>query len=177
VTARTSIQPQPLVADPPRYTDLALPPYRFVPGGPWPHPVRDPAGHMYGGADIDEPVLPPERWAAQRSYLYGVDLFNHAYWWEAHEAWEDIWKRTDDRTQQAHLHGLIHLGAALLKWHLRMERGVRVLLGRSRRRLGSIAEAHGVFMGLDVDDLLATIAASRLAQLPQRPAIMLRLRG
>ena len=23
--------------------------------------------------------------------LYGIDLFNHGFYWEAHEAWEGLW--------------------------------------------------------------------------------------
>ncbi len=30
---------------------------------------------------------------SDESFLYGMDLYNHAYWWEAHEAWELVWSR------------------------------------------------------------------------------------
>jgi len=165
---RTHVQPQPLVAHPPRYTDLSFPPYRFVPGGPWPHPVKDPAGHMCDQSESDEPVLPPHRWSEQSCYLYGIDLFNHAYWWEAHEAWEHIWHNTDDAEQHAFTHGLIQLSAALLKWHLRKARGVRILLDRSRNNLRPIAESHGSYMGLDVTELLICVQRSNMDRLPNR---------
>jgi predicted metal-dependent hydrolase len=167
---RTSIQPQPFVAQPPRYTSRPLPPYRFVPGGRWPHPVKDPNGHTHGVTTSTEPVYPAARWAEQQGYLYGIDLFNHAFWWEAHEAWEDLWHRTTDATQRQYLHGLIQLGTALLKWHLRNARGVSKLLDRSRTRLVPIARNHRSYMGLDVADLLATVDQADLPSLPDRLA-------
>jgi len=175
-TDRAAIPPQPLIADPPRYTDRALPPYRFVPGGPWPHPVNDPAGHMHGQQPGGETVLPPERWAEQAGYLFGIDLFNHAFWWEAHEAWEDLWHRTDDPTQTACLHGLIQLAAAMLKWHLRNRRGVRVLLQRARGYLQPVADRHDRYMGLNVADLLKTVDHCGLSELqaPLAEPIILR---
>ncbi|TGQ49534.1 DUF309 domain-containing protein, partial [Mesorhizobium sp. M1C.F.Ca.ET.210.01.1.1] len=24
-------------------------------------------------------------------FRWGIDLFNHGYYWEAHEAWEPLW--------------------------------------------------------------------------------------
>ncbi len=171
---RTAVPPAPLVDHPPRYTCAALPPYRFVPGGPWPHPVKHPAGHMHGPAPADEPLLPPDRWPEQRGYLLGVDLFNHAYWWEAHEAWEDLWQRAADADQRDFLHGLILLSAALLKWHLRNLRGVSKLLARSRAKLQPIAAQHGRYMGLDINDLLETLAAARLDEMPDDPVLILR---
>ncbi len=170
MTERAAIQPQPPADDPPRYTDAPLPPYRFVPGGPWPHPVRDPAGHMHNTPDPDEPILPPERWADQRTYLLGVDLFNHAYWWEAHEAWEHLWKHGTTSEQRDFAHGLIHLAAALLKWHLRKERGVRILLERCHGRLDPVAATHDRYMGLDVGGLLGRIDTAALEPLPATPA-------
>ena len=33
----------------------------------------------------------PEQWHLCRPYLYGIDLFNDGYYWEAHEVWEGLW--------------------------------------------------------------------------------------
>ena len=33
----------------------------------------------------------PEEWRACCDYLYGIDLFNHGFYSEAHEAWEGLW--------------------------------------------------------------------------------------
>lgn len=47
----------------------------------------------------------------------GITLFNAGHWWEAHEAWEEVWLRaTGD--ERACLSALILLAAALHKrWH------------------------------------------------------------
>ena len=47
----------------------------------------------------------------------GAALFNAGEWWEAHEAWEDVW-RTAQGEQRAFVQALILLAAALHKrWH------------------------------------------------------------
>lgn len=68
---------------PPRFLpDRPFPPYAYVPGDA-PHPTRDPGGHSYG-AEFEIPEPPdPEDWRACRDYLYGIDLFNHGFYWEA----------------------------------------------------------------------------------------------
>jgi len=75
----------------PRFVpDQPLPPYSFVPGR-FPHPVNDPQGHSFGADPPPAELLDPDRWQICRAYLYGVDLFNHGYYWEAHESWEGLW--------------------------------------------------------------------------------------
>jgi uncharacterized protein len=76
---------------PPRFLpDRPFPLYAYVPGHT-PHPTRDPDGHSYGAAfEMPEPPDPQE-WRACRDYLYGIDLFNHGFYWEAHEVWEGLW--------------------------------------------------------------------------------------
>ena len=99
---------------PPRYCpQRALPAYRFVPGLD-PHPVIDPAGHSYGKPESSQRPLPPGEWPRNEEYLYGVDLFNRRYYWEAHEAWESAWRACDrDSAQGQFLQGLILIAAAL----------------------------------------------------------------
>src|SRR5688500_6277324 len=104
------------MADKPRLVpERPLPPYAFVPGR-FPHPVSDPRGHSYGARP--EPSAPPdpERWRECSSYLYGIDLFNHGYYWEAHEEWEGLWHACNRRGRTANfLKGLIKLAAAGVK--------------------------------------------------------------
>ena len=47
--------------------------------------------------------------------LRGVDLYNHGFGWEAHEAWESMWHRPADSTQAAWLQALIQLAAATVQ--------------------------------------------------------------
>lgn len=99
----------------PRFlADAEFPPYTFVPGQT-PHPVRDPQGHQYGeeSAPVD---CSPEPWQECREFLQGVDLFNHGYYWEAHEAWEAVWHAAGRSGPVACLvKGLIKLAAAGVK--------------------------------------------------------------
>ncbi|MEI9415673.1 DUF309 domain-containing protein [Mesorhizobium sp. Cs1321R2N1] len=71
--------------------EKSFPAYAYLPGRQ-PHPVRDPAGHSY----LAEP-MPVTTDAALGSdpFFWGLDLFNHGYYWEAHEAWEGLWQVAD----------------------------------------------------------------------------------
>jgi hypothetical protein len=109
----------------PRYLpERALPPYAFVPGV-HPHPTRDPRGHSFGAADQ----------ADDGTFLWGVDLYNHGYFWEAHEAWESLWRRADrDSAEAEFLQGLIQCAAACMK--------VRSGQSGPARRISQRAGAH-----------------------------------
>ena len=49
-------------------------------------------------------------------FLWGVDLYNHQYFWEAHEVWEDLWKIAQSGSaMRKFLQGLIQYAAACLK--------------------------------------------------------------
>ena len=105
----------PALVDRPRYTTKALPPYSYVPGHT-PHPVSDPMGHRYGQPEEVAPPLDPADWGDSMAYRYGVDLFNHGYYWEAHEAWESLWHRAGRRGPIGDwLKALIKLAAAAVK--------------------------------------------------------------
>src|SRR5712692_9058451 len=75
-----------------RYSQHAFPAYRYVPGL-HPHPHRDPAGHSYEPHPTLNRHAPwrVEEWRTRDDWLYGVDLFNFHYFWEAHEEWEGLW--------------------------------------------------------------------------------------
>src|SRR5262245_31128005 len=119
MAART--EPTPAVPGLPRYAPArAFPSYRFVPGLN-PHPVSDPRGHSFRGGEPEPkpPRLDPARWRESEEYLHGCDLYNHAYYWEAHEAWEGLWHLTDKSGPAGlFLQGLIQLGASHLKRHM-----------------------------------------------------------
>lgn len=99
----------------PRYApELPLPPYAYVPGK-LPHPISDPRGHSYGQAAAPS-LAPSEPWSESRAYRFGIDLFNHGYYWEAHEAWEAVWQAAGRSGDIADfLKGLIKLAAAGVK--------------------------------------------------------------
>jgi len=86
------MRPPKLPGDIPRLVpDEAVPCLCLLSPAIFPHPVSDPAGHSHGIEPEPVTAPDPERWPACRSYLIGVDLFNHGYYWEAHEVWERLW--------------------------------------------------------------------------------------
>ncbi len=138
----------------PRHSRRPFPPYSYVPGSGTPHPVSDPRGHMHG---ITEPIpepLDPKRWRESETYLHAVDLFNHRFYWEAHEAWESLWHAAGHRGLIADfLKGLIKLAAAGVKFREGNPVGVRRHLARSQELLGNVEETK--FCGIELAALNA----------------------
>jgi predicted metal-dependent hydrolase len=90
----------------------SLPPYAYLPGKN-PHPVRDPTGHSY---HVEPIPVAAEASLSSEGFLWGLDLFNHGYYWEAHEAWEGLWQVADrDGPLRVLFKGLILLSAAGVK--------------------------------------------------------------
>ena len=110
-----------------------FPVYAYLPGR-HPHPVRDPLGHSYQL----QPV-PVDATIESEEFLWGEDLFNHGYYWEAHEAWEGIWHISDKGSEiRAVLKGLILLSAA----------GVKIREGKRTAAMRHAGRAAGLFRNL-----------------------------
>jgi len=149
--------PRRLVADEP------LPPYSYVPGR-FPHPIADPTGHQFGKVVPPAAPIEPHDWASSRAYLFGCDLFNLGYYWEAHETWESVWLACGRRGVTADfLKGLIKLAAAGVK--AREGRPVGVVRHGTRAaelfRLTQKAIDSDRYLGLEFKPLLEL--ADRLA--------------
>ncbi len=146
----------------PRYSTAPFPSYRFIPGKS-PHPTAHPDGHSYRPAGTPEPHvdLPrPEDWAASDTYLLATDLYNHGYWWEAHETWEALWQVSDKGGVQGRfLQGLIQLAACHLKWHMGHLDGVARLRESSLKYLRAAQSdgSAGEYMGLEVTNLCTAV--------------------
>ena len=98
-------------------------------------------------------MVSPAEWAQSIDYLYGCDLYNHAYWWEAHEAWEGLWQLTDKTGIQGRfLQGLIQASACHLKRFVRQAKGVERLRHTCLGYLRAVVDktAGATFMGLDL---------------------------
>lgn len=154
-------QPKPFDSNCYRYCpEVAFPPYRHIPGVT-PHPIRDPLGHSYSieAEEVADALLTPEMWEQNKTYLYGVDLYNFAYWWEAHEAWEGLWHQAED-TYRLFLQGLIQVSASLIKYHMRMLRPLRTLSTAGRGKLRQVVIENGDervnYLGIDLPDYLKT---------------------
>jgi hypothetical protein len=145
--------PEPHDRAAPRYSRRPFPAYRYVPGL-HPHPNRDPSGHSYQPRPTPSRHAPwrVDDWRTLDDWLYGVDLFNHFYFWEAHEAWEGLWAATGREAAPAlMLQGLIQIAAALLKTHMGVVAGARTLSSEGLDKLRRAAAAQARMLGLDLD--------------------------
>jgi hypothetical protein len=93
--------------------ERSFPAYAYLPGRQ-PHPVRDPKGHSY--RHVEPAPVAAEVSLDSDMFFWGLDLFNHGYYWEAHEAWEGLWQVADRGAPLRKLFkGLILLSAAGVK--------------------------------------------------------------
>jgi len=146
---------------------LAFPPYSYV-TGKFPHPIRDPQGHLYGHPQRAVARLDPAEWRQCESYRFGIDLFNHGFYWEAHEAWEGVWhavQRTGDVAD--FLKGLIKLAAAGVKAREGRAEGVRRHATRARELFLAVSDGNpDAFAGLSLSTL--TRLCDMLSAAPQK---------
>ena len=134
----------------PRYSDRPFPSYRFVPGKSR-HPQHNPHGHSYSQEEPTPRLLPPDQWAQSADYLYGIDLYNYAYWWECHEVFEGLWKAAGHHGEQGNFfRAIIQLAAANLKLFMGSRQAAHNLLQRGVIRLQRVPESY---MGVDVTGL------------------------
>jgi uncharacterized protein len=128
---------------PPRYwPQRSLPERAFIPGrGSKPALDAQPATY-----------LAAERWRENVAYLWGVDLYNHGFAWEAHEAWEGLWRAAKhDDTQATFLQGLIQCAAACVKTSMGDAQAAQRLLSRGLMRLSRVRARRGDrYMGLEL---------------------------
>jgi uncharacterized protein len=161
----------------PRYAPaITLPPYSYVPGHELPHPVNNPAGHLYAVRDSahEPPIsaavlayLPTVLHSRRRAlaatladnsrWLYAIDLYNEGFYWESHEVWESFWNALGRTTPEAlFVQGLIHLAAAAVKIREGKSAGVARHSKRARELLGDLGAADvGGTLGLAPESISA----------------------
>src|SRR4051794_19651168 len=150
----------------PRYCpERPLPPYSYVPGLA-PHPTSDERGHSYGLHEPQPAPLHDSSYYDNATYRYAIDLFNHGFYWEAHEAWESLWHAAGRSGPTADfLKGLIKLAAAGVKLREGRAAGVRQHAERAATLLNSVAAGRptaSVLFGLDLPKFVG--AASDIAE-------------
>lgn len=85
-----------------------------------------------------------------------MDLFNHGYWWEAHEAFEALWHAAGRAGERADfVQALIHLSAACLNRRRGHAAAARRQAGRAIEGLGA-APSSG-YMGIDIPALVEAV--------------------
>jgi uncharacterized protein len=104
-------------------------------------------------------------------FEWGMDLFNHGYYWEAHEAWEALWTAAKRGTRRrALLKGLILLSAAGLKARQGTPAGTRRHAARAELSFRELADAPGTglrtVLGLSPSTLAEFAEAAKVALCP-----------
>ncbi len=121
---------QVLMVERPRYDcDLRFPGTAYRPGRT-PHPHRSAENDARSTASWPPAGPPASPEAFDVALRCGLDLFNHGYFWEAHEAWEEPWQREPrESPRRLYLQALIRLAAAALKLAVDEPRGVSAHAG------------------------------------------------
>ena len=83
--------------------------------------------------------------------MYGIDLYNFAYWWESHEIFEGLWHAVGHNTEQGNVfQALIQFAAANLKRFAGNHRAARNLATNGLVRL---QKTPTPYMGINVASL------------------------
>ena len=105
-------------------------------------------------------LVPFNLTAAEESHLEeGIALFNSGKFWEAHEAWEEIWMNHPE-DGRFFIQGLIQLAAAYHQLGKKVYRGVVVHLKQAQERLRLFPSD---FLGIRVSPMLRVIDDSLVA--------------
>ena len=100
----------------------------------------------------------------EENHRLGVQFFNDAVFFGAHEAWETAWREARGTSDEEFFKALAQLGAGYTHYQRNNPHGARALLGRAAARLVEYAPSH---FGLDVRALLRALEAD-LARLGAR---------
>lgn len=110
---------------------------------------------MHGQQQHEVAPLDPSHWRDSAPYLLATDLFNHGYYWEAHEAWEGLWIAAGrSGTTADFLKGLIKLAAAGVKHLEGNAAGVRRHKTRALELLKSVSSTEQHYCGVDLSSLI-----------------------
>ena len=136
--------------------EMKFPPYSYV-TGKFPHPLREADGHAFGKAEPRATPLDPADWRSCDAYCQAVDLFNHGFYWEAHEAWEQVWLALGRTGETADfVKGLIKLAAAGVKAREGRANGVKRHAQRAEQLMlltAGLSETGDRFAGLELKEL------------------------
>ncbi len=157
-------------ADAPRYSSRPFPAYRFIPGRN-PHPRRDPRGHSFGRPEPAPAAVTVDNWEASESFRYGVDLFNHGFWWESHEVFEALWNAVGRETEEGQFfQALVHVAGANLKLDVGNLASAVTLANNGLRRLARLPHHY---MGADLRQLSESLRRALTDAGAPRPELRL----
>lgn len=107
-------------------------------------------------------------------FAIGIDLFNEGRFFECHEAWEEVWKRSDG-DEKLFYQGLIQAAVAILHAQRGNLQGARSILEKSLAKLDAMPAEHmGIALGELRDGVRQFVEAAVLANgrpLPEPPRL------
>ena len=133
---------------------------RYAPNSPFPASPYLPGRNLRDADFQPDPPIASDDWRSDPAYLHGIDLFNHEFYWEAHESWEQRWlPLADGDPLRTHLQGLIQASAALLKIRLLEPTPARSIWKRGRTRLLKVVAgcSEETYLGIEIPALVQSI--------------------
>jgi len=132
-------------------TSFGLPDHKHLPGKNQRHP-EDTFDHV---KEYCLKTTSDATAAENKPWLYGLQLINHGFYWEAHEVLEEVWMRAVPNSREKWLlQCVIHLANGSLKLELALEQAaIRLALLADECRSRAFAGEIEVLMGLSKDDL------------------------
>jgi uncharacterized protein len=98
---------------------------------------------------MSAPKTQMESHEKDRLYQKGLEAFNSAHFYDAHEHWEEVWLETPNPDKKF-LQGLIQVAAAFHHYSRANLHGTRNLLRAGLLKLDCFPEVHG---GLEIEEL------------------------
>ena len=96
--------------------------------------------------------------------MYGIDLYNYAYWWECHEVFEGLWHAVGHNSEQGNFfQALIQLTAGNLKYFLGNPAAAHNLFRSGIIRLQNVPS---IYMGIDVPRLTEVLQSHLISPHP-----------
>jgi uncharacterized protein len=86
-------------------------------------------------------------------YCHGIELYNAGKFYEAHEVWEEIWRKVEGE-ERLFYQGLIQVAAALIHHNRGNLRGVQIVLPKALAKLETLPPT---FMSLDLNKFTALL--------------------
>ncbi len=108
-------------------------------------------------------MMPGEH--SHESWIEGIELFNAGRFFDCHEVWEEIWKRSSG-AEKLFYQGMIQAAVAILHAQRGNPRGARSTWDKARAKLDLLPAEH---LGIALDELRAAVAAFIAGALAGRP--------